>query len=1267
MTTISIRERGALHPGTVVSIDGQEYPIMVTDPFSAKQEEQLEWYFEAHLRFPFTDQVKAQAAAASVTTYGEQLFRQVFADPDAYAEYRAATQENLSDLTVEIAGLPAFQRLHWEALKDPKLAQPLALQTAFVRRNLTPQPIKARLREAPTINVLLVTARPGGARDVGYRTIARPLVGTLRKAQLRVRVDILRPGTYEALVRHLEVVQERHGPGYYHVIHFDVHGGLLTYAAFDRLEQGLDPDRFTYQMRRYGRPALARYDGVKAFLFMEHAQPGHADPVEATELANLLQMHGIPIVVLNACQSGKQVGDQETSLGSQLLVAGVQMVLAMGYSVTVSAAERLMAEFYAQLFGGASLGAALRSARMELHNRKGRRAYFNQSIDLEDWLLPVVYENRPQVLRPRDFTAEESSAYYAAQAAGYAEPKVAYRFVGRDLDVLEIERRLLNQRNILLLRGMAGAGKTTLLHHLGWWWQTTGFVNQVFYYGYDQRAWTRQQIMDDLARRLLGEVAYVRDFQPLGLEAQQALLSERLRAARHLLVLDNLESITGAELAIQHTLPATEQVALHRFVQALAGGATLVLLGSRGGEGWLQPDTFADNVYVLPGLDPEAASELADLILARHNASQYRGDQALGQLLKLLDGYPLALEVVLPNLARQKPDEVLAALVSGGPGIEAGEIDLTQPDIQQKTRSILHCIGYSHSNLSPEAQMLLLCLAPFTGVIYTPMLQAYAAELQKQPELSGLPFDLWPQVLQEAANWGLLTEHDMPGFMRVQPTLPYFLRTRLQTQESLRSAIETAFRELYAGFSGALSQLMQSKQPQEKQLGQMLAGLEFENLSAALKLALAAHVSILKPYRALSNYLDAMRDHRRGLELGMSIMNGLEQLPVGALQGQLAIEFVSVLEDVASNQLLTKRYGAAEKSYQRTLDMLKAADTLEAPIQAILIAGVYHQLGIVAQEQRQWTQAEHSYQQSLAIFIEFNVRDEQARTYHQLGMVAQVQRQWALAEHSYQQALAIYIEFNDRYEQAKTYHQLGMLAQEQRQWAQAKQSYQQALALFIEFNDRYEQANTYHQLGMVAQEQRQWAQAEHSYQQALVIKIEFNDRYEQASTYHQLGMLAQERRQWAQAEHSYQQALAIYIEFNDRYSQAGTYHQLGTVEQAQRQWAQAEHSYQQALAIYIEFNDRYSQASTYGQLGILAKERRQWVQAREVLLTALARFVEFGDEHSMLVTLKNLAQLWRDSGDAGLPAAAAAIGNIEAAEMQAWFVQFLADEEGGGA
>jgi tetratricopeptide (TPR) repeat protein len=150
---------------------------------------------------------------------------------------------------------------------------------------------------------------------------------------------------------------------------------------------------------------------------------------------------------------------------------------------------------------------------------------------------------------------------------------------------------------------------------------------------------------------------------------------------------------------------------------------------------------------------------------------------------------------------------------------------------------------------------------------------------------------------------------------------------------------------------------------------------------------------------------------------------------------------------------------------------------------------------------KQYHEATTSYEKALTILEQNKMFDESqkkkfsATFYHNLGIVAQEQRQWAQAEQHYQHALAIYIEFNDRYEQADTYHNLGSVAEEQRQWAQAEQHYQHALALYIEFNDRYAQARTYHQLGRVAEEQEQWQQAYDYYLKDLAITAEFKDEH----------------------------------------------------------------------------------------------------------------------------------------------------------------------------
>jgi len=182
----------------------------------------------------------------------------------------------------------------------------------LVRRRRIAQALPAQIKPAPALRLLIVTARPQGATDVAYRTISRPLVESLRQAGVRVDIDILRPGSYQALDQHLQNVTDQKGSGFYQLIHFDTHGALLSYDQLNAAGSAGQPHMF----RHYGRGQLAPYAGQRAFLFLENESGDDADPVEAAELANLLTTHQIPIVILNACQSGKQVGVSETSLGA---------------------------------------------------------------------------------------------------------------------------------------------------------------------------------------------------------------------------------------------------------------------------------------------------------------------------------------------------------------------------------------------------------------------------------------------------------------------------------------------------------------------------------------------------------------------------------------------------------------------------------------------------------------------------------------------------------------------------------------------------------------------------------------------------------------------------------------------------------------------------------------------------------------------------------------------------------------------------------------
>lgn len=1224
---------------------GPRYSILITNPFSLEQEKEIEWYYEAYPRFPFTEEVRARNAAASITSYGETLFNQVFADRQVYSIYKECLQNGLSTMQIEIAGTPVFHSFHWEALKDPDLPTPLSLQIAIVRKNLHPSTLQAIVRPSPTLNLLIVTARPYGRQDVGYRTISRPLVEALRQTDLPIQIVVLRPGTYQALDHHLQETTIRHGIGYYHVIHFDVHGAVLTFQEFQR---GQRVNRFLYQ-DRYGRVDMVPYKDEKAFIFFEDVQDGKADPVEASELAALLLTHHIPVAILNACQSGKQVGASETSLGSHLMQSGVQLVLAMGYSITVSAAELLMRTLYKKLFAKHELSTAISIARRELYNYKTRRVHYDETLDLEDWLLPVVYQNQPVKLNTRPMTTEELIRLHERDANRYISPQPIYGFVGRDLDVLEIEKRLLCKRNVLLIHGMGGSGKTILLHHLGSWWQTTQFVEQVFYFGYDERPWTRQQIIINVARKLISKEEYLTSFQPLSIDAQQSLLTKRLQAQRHLLILDNLELITGTHLAIKHTLSKREQEALHNFIRDLAGGLTFVLLGSRGSEAWLAPQTFVDNVYNLPGLDLEAASVLAERILERHGATKYRQDKHLPKLLSLLNGFPLALEVVLSNLAQQNPAEILAAL-------QAGDVELNSGNSQKRTENILRCIDYSHSNLSPQTQSLLTCLAPFTSIIFENIFNPYSELLRKHVVLADLPLDGWQEVLEEVSNWGLAKkDSEQPAFLNLHPILPYFLRTRLNTpgQREVHRAIEAAFLELYIQFGIQLYDLLTTKNSQEIQRGLLIIQYEYENLLFAAKLALNDQISINIPYTVLSEYFDLIQDPQRGIQMSEEIWNCLTSAKIKSSDQVNEQMLSTIFDDLARWHLHLKHYNEAEEYYLKALQIFIRANDRSSQ------ASIHGQLGQIALEQYKLELATEHFKQSLQFFLEADDHEKLGPAYDKLGLMSLKTGEFEQAKEYYLKSLHFFLECNDRRGQAIVYHQLGLIAQELNEFKQAEEYLQQALQIFIEYDDRRFQSNTYHNLSKVARGLGKLEQAEEYLRRDLLISIDSNDLYTQASAYCRLSDIAQDQLKFEQAEQYLQKALLIYCEYGDHLSQISTYHELGLVAIKRCKFELAEEYLQQTLLKYNEPYCRYYQAISYQLLGIVAEKQHHWEKAQAVYFKALDNLVEYDDINNTRVVLNGLARLWKVTGEKNLLPHVALVLKCSQDEVESLFFKML--------
>src|SRR5947207_5228550 len=140
--------------------------------------------------------------------------------------------------------------------------------------------------------------------------MARPLYeifSTIRENSGRdVRLDIVRPGTFEALRSHLET----YGVGYYRIVHFDVHGSVDKQENRDMYVSIFFKSQFVLITSR-------------AFLHFQGESLGTAVAIPGSDIASLLTKYGVALAVINACQSAKETGESESSLAHLLVQQGL--------------------------------------------------------------------------------------------------------------------------------------------------------------------------------------------------------------------------------------------------------------------------------------------------------------------------------------------------------------------------------------------------------------------------------------------------------------------------------------------------------------------------------------------------------------------------------------------------------------------------------------------------------------------------------------------------------------------------------------------------------------------------------------------------------------------------------------------------------------------------------------------------------------------------------------------------------------------------------
>ena len=1142
-------------------------------PLDADALEDLRWYLEDYLLAPFgVWEDRGPAVQGKLAEWGNQVFGSVFRPGSARDAYERARDKGLE--VVFRSAVPGLLGLPWELMRDG--AGPVALGTGGISRSL-PVAGSAGTFEVPggRLRVLMVIARPAGTRDVGYQMVARPLLERLEAVRGEVDLTVLRPPTFDALRQTVEQAADAGEP--FHVVHFDGHGAM--------------PGR---PEGAAGAPLAVTGPGEGVLAFEKSGWGG--GHVGASKVAEVLTAGRVPVVVLNACQSGAMGKELEASVATALLKAGCAAVVAMAYSVYAVAAAEFMAAFYESLFTGTSVGQAVTAGRRRLSGRD-RRPSPKGDMPLADWLVPVHYlrkdvsfpqarTTRPVAAPSLDTALDQIHAAPPETAAAQDPLAEAGEFVGRDDLVYQLETAARLQ-HVVVLTGPGGTGKTELAKGFARWWRDTGGVDDpqlVFWHSFEPGV---ASFGLDGAITEIGLAVFGEDFARLDSSDRLAQVKQLLADQRVLLVWDNFETVQEMPDPTGATPPLDEAgcSALKGFLEWVRDySSSAVIITSRAGEGWLGQV----GRITVGGLNRHEAAEYASHLLTPFPAAQVRReDRSFGELLNWLDGHPLAMGLTLPRLDTIQPAELLTGLQGITP-LAADEGDAGP----RRLSSLGACITYSFAHLPEETRRLLPAVGLFHGVADVDLLMSFSRRKGVPARFAGVSKQEWTAALEDAARVGLLSGLWVPGMYRTHPALPGYLAASWRAGDPAdygpqREAAENTLCAICAEYGLFLARNAESGHAGH---AYTIIGMHRRTLGAMLGHALDRHAwdDATRIVWALDPYWD-----KRGL-------------------GEEAAAWADRILDATTGPGGTP-LGPARELWLYTTTT-KAARQMEAG---------------------QPDQAGQTYQRALAYLLDQPetewARGNIAVTYHMLGMTTQARGRLDEADDWYRKALPIWDEIGDRPRMASTYHQFGMTASLRGRLDEADKWYRRAIQIREELGLRDMLAIDYHQLGNNALDRGRLDEADDWYRKSLAIKGELGDRPGMAVTYHQLGMSAHDRGRLDQAKDWYRESLTIKEELGDRPGMADTYHQLGLLAQDRGRLDEAGDWYRKSLMIAEELGDQPGMASTYTQLGLLAEQRRQPRQAIEWIIRCVTCFEQFPSPINMTGPTV-LARLTRQQG-----------------------------------
>lgn len=221
--------------------NGPVRTISLLDPSMPSAEENLRWYLEEFaIKFPF-ERSRSHEVTAELRAYARRLINDFNLQAllqNVRSKLQLPKEALLTvflDVEAEIGSVNnSIHSLHWEILEDMSVWPEQTRQQVIVRRRVPDLGIMLPVGAQGSVsvfNILVVVARDlsRGEQEIGHTLVTAGIIKVIGElpSKTPVNLEIVRPGTWDALRRHL-VSRPK---GYFSLVHFDMHGCVRIDAS----------------------------------------------------------------------------------------------------------------------------------------------------------------------------------------------------------------------------------------------------------------------------------------------------------------------------------------------------------------------------------------------------------------------------------------------------------------------------------------------------------------------------------------------------------------------------------------------------------------------------------------------------------------------------------------------------------------------------------------------------------------------------------------------------------------------------------------------------------------------------------------------------------------------------------------------------------------------------------------------------------------------------------------------------------------------------